>query len=145
MGCLMSNKTKTLVKQIIDDLDDLSLWSYDYLLSTELSNWADEILDIIGVFNTELTDAHSSKQIQTAIKEYDSEELIDYYSYNDIPRKSGNYEPYQEYIKRHKAKDTEQLSEIISHNDYLCDKLIYSLDKLISTISGTKYTKQLNA
>jgi hypothetical protein len=101
--------------------------------------------NIIENFKTILVTAHSCNQIKEAIKNYDPEELMNYYNDNDMPQHSGNYELFKLYIKQHKAKDTEHCSWVVNHNDYLCDKLSHSLNKLISTISDTKHTRQLNA
>lgn len=128
-GLDMNTSCKKLITLIIDDLLELSVWSYDYLLSNELGLWADEMLDITEELNNKIKVNHSN-----AIIEDDLEELIYYYKNQEIPQRTGNYDTYQALIAKSATdQDNRYLRCVIDQSDNLCRNIMMNFHRLFSS------------
>ena len=135
----MSKQLRKLVTSVKSNLLDLDLSANDFIPSSELSSWIDDILNLIKeldeCFNA-IDEGENSKKVWD---EYDSEEFKDYFWDSDMSCHSGNYEAIVEKIDELEEtgkfpEDLELYRYMISNHDELCEVVRRELSRIIEII-----------
>lgn len=135
----MSKQLRKLVTSVKSNLLDLDLSANDFIPSSELSGWIDDILNLIKeldeCFNA-IDEGASPKEIWD---NYDPEEFKDYFWDSDMSCQTGNYEAIVEKINELEEtgkfpEDLESYRYMISHHDELCEVVRRELSEIIEII-----------